>query len=149
MTHRNRLVSRGMVMAVLVFSLSSCVRTTPAPVGKTLYVRLGGQTMVSAVVDQFVTNLLADGRINRRFATADIAKLRGHFVDQVCVVTGGPCVYTGRDMKSAHAGLKISGGEFAALMEDLATALDRLRVPAQEKVQLLALFIPMKRDVVE
>jgi hemoglobin len=105
--------------------------------------------MISSMVDQFVTNILADSRINRRFATADIARLRSHLVDQLCMVTGGPCTYAGRDMKSAHAGLKITGGEFAALMEDLATALDRLKVPVQEKDQLLALLTPMKKTIVE
>ena len=105
--------------------------------------------MIVSVVDEFVTNVTADSRINGRFASADIVKLRGHLVDQFCMMTGGPCVYKGRDMKSAHAGMKITSREFDALVEDLVRALDRFKVPAQEKAQLLHLLSPVERDIVE
>lgn len=149
MKQRDRLMWEIMMTAVLALSLSSCARTSATPDGKSLFVRLGGTTMIASMVDEFVTNVAADSRINGRFATADIAKLRGHLVDQFCMITGGPCVYQGRDMKSTHAGMKITGREFDALAEDLVRALDRLKVPAQEKAQLLHLLNPMKKDIVE
>jgi hemoglobin len=100
-------------------------------------------------VDQFVANVAADSRINGRFATTDIPKLKGHLVDQVCMATGGPCTYKGRDMKTTHAGMKITNGDFGALVEDLVAALDKFKVPAQEKGELLGLLGPMKKDIVE
>ena len=46
-------------------------------------------------------------------------------------------------------GMGVGGGEFDALVEDLAGALDRLRVGAREKDQLLGALAPMKTEVVE
>jgi hemoglobin len=117
--------------------------------GKSLYDRLGGKSSISAVIDQFVANVAADTRINGRFATTDIRKLKGHLVDQVCMATGGPCTYSGRDMKTTHAGMKISNGDFGALVEDLVKSLDMFKVPAREKGELLDLLGAMKKDIVE
>jgi len=132
-------------MVVLV----GCAGTERMPAGKSLYDRLGGKTSISAVVEQFVANVAADTRINGRFATTDIRKLKGHLVDQVCMATGGPCTYSGRDMKTTHAGMKISNGDFEALAEDLVKSLDTFKVPAREKGDLLDLLGPMKKDIVE
>jgi hemoglobin len=138
-----------LLTAAILLSLSSCARTTATPGGKSLYVRLGGTTMIASVVEEFLTNATVDNRINGRFATADLAKLRGHLLDQFCMMTGGPCVYRGRDMKSTHAGMKITSLEFDALVEDLVRALDRFKLPAREKGELLHLLGPMKKEIVE
>src|SRR5262249_30624241 len=63
-----------------------------------LYDRLGGKPAITAVVDQFVTNVAGDKRINAFFADADIPHLKMELVDQICQASGGPCTYTGRDM---------------------------------------------------
>lgn len=120
-----------------------------APAAKSLYDRLGGKPAITAVVDQFVANVAADGRINNRFATTDIPKLKGHLVDQVCQATGGPCRYQGREMKATHLGMQISSADFGALVQDLVAALDTFNVPAGEKGELLALLGSMKKDIVE
>jgi hemoglobin len=70
-------------------------------------------------------------------------------VDQICEATGGPCKYMGKDMKSAHRGMGVSGADFDALVEDLSGALDKFKVPAHEKGQLLGALGPMKGDIVE
>ena len=146
---RNSGVLCRLAMAGIMLSLSGCAGMATAPAGKSLYDRLGGKPAITAVVDQFVANVAADSRINGRFATADIPKLKGHLVDQVCMATGGPCTYKGRDMKTTHAGMKITNGDFGALVEDLVAALDKFKVPAQEKGELLGILGPMKKDIVE
>jgi hemoglobin len=114
-----------------------------------LYDRLGQKPAITAVVGQFVANVAGDSRINGRFASTDIPKLKRHLVDQVCMATGGPCAYHGRDMKSTHEGMKISTADFTALVEDLVKALDHFKVPEKEKSELLGLLGPMKSDIVE
>ncbi|GMV51710.1 MAG: hypothetical protein AMXMBFR67_32530 [Nitrospira sp.] len=116
---------------------------------KSLYARLKGKPAITTVIDQFVANVAADSRINARFATTDIPKLKGHLVDQVCSATGGPCIYTGRDMKQTHAGMHISSADFESLVQDLVAALDHFKVPAAEKNELLGLLGPMKADIAE
>ncbi|ESZ22057.1 group I truncated hemoglobin [Mesorhizobium sp. L48C026A00] len=116
---------------------------------KSLYERLGGQPAITAVVDRFVANLAADKRINTFFANSDIPAFKSNLVDQVCQASGGPCTYTGKDMKAAHQGLGITEADFNALVEDLTAALDHFKVPKQEKDELLGLLAPMKSDIVE
>jgi len=115
---------------------------------KSLYDRLGGKPAIQAVVDDFVGNVAGDSRINKRFAGADIPKLKTRLADQICEATGGPCKYTGQTMKVAHSGMKISDAEFNALVEDLVKSLDKFKVPAQEKNELLTALASMKGDIV-
>ncbi|MFO0707492.1 MAG: group 1 truncated hemoglobin [Nitrospira sp.] len=148
MTAGMRILGTAMGLSVAVF-LGGCTGVETAPVGKPLYDRLGGKAAISAVVEQFVANVANDTRINGRFATTDIPRLKGHLVDQVCMATGGPCTYWGRDMKTTHVGMRITNGDFNALVEDLVAALDKFKVPAKEKGELLGLLGPMKKDIVE
>jgi len=95
----------------------------------------------------------ADSRINGFFkATASdptrLAAFKGKLVDQVCQATGGPCTYTGKDMKTAHAGMKITSAHFDALVEDLAATLKAFNVAQADQDALLGALAPMKVDIV-
>jgi len=116
---------------------------------QSLYVRLGGKPKIEAVVDDFVTRVVGDLRINSRFATADIPHLKAMLVDQICQASGGPCTYEGRDMKLTHAGMAIGGEEFDALVADLVSTMDNLEIGRREQMELLNTLRPMKTDIVE
>ncbi len=121
---------------------------------KSLYDRLGGKEAIIAVVDEFVGRCAADKRISAFFGpTASdperLKKFKANLVDQICEAGGGPCKYKGKDMKTAHAGLMVGGADFDALVEDLVGALDKFKVGAHEKDQLLGVLGPMKTDIVE
>ena len=115
---------------------------------KSLYDRLGGLGAITAVVDDFVGNVAADNRINKFFAKTDIPRLKRLLVEQICAGTGGPCTYTGRDMRSVHAGMGITDAQFNALVEDLVKSLDKFKVPEKEKGELLGILGPMKPSIV-
>ncbi len=55
--------------ALLAFTLSNTAAVSQT---RSLYDRLGGETAIEAVVDDFVGNVAADKRINGFFARADI-----------------------------------------------------------------------------
>lgn len=121
---------------------------------KTLYQRLGGKKAITAVVDEFVGRVAGDNRINGFFknTAADpkrLAFFKMKLVDQICQASGGPCKYTGKDMKTAHAGMGISSADFGALVEDLVGALDKFHVGEKEKGELLGALGPMKPEIVE
>lgn len=116
---------------------------------KTLYERLGGETAISAVVDDFAQRVLADPRINQKFAKSDAPRLLYFLKQQICAATGGPCKYQGRDMKTAHKNMGITNGEFNALVEDLVATLNKFNVPKQEQDELLAILAPMRSQIVE
>ena len=125
------------------------VADTAAPAApKSLYDRLGGKDAITVVIDDFVTNVAADKRINARFAKTNIPHLKQMLVEQVCQATGGPCTYTGKSMKDAHKGMKITEAEFHALVEDLAMSLDKHNVAVADKSELLTALGGMKGDIV-
>jgi hemoglobin len=111
--------------------------------------RLGGKDAIVAVVDDFVARCAGDDRINAKFGRTDIPRLKTMLVDQVCEATGGPCTYTGRDMKETHTGMGVTKGEFDSLVEDLVATLDQFNVPKPEQQELLGLLAPMQQDIVE
>src|SRR5574337_1876698 len=86
---------------------------------KKLYDRLGGLPAITAVVDEFVNRTTSDPRIKERFFNTDAANLKKLLTQFVCVASGGPCKYEGRDMKTSHAGMDLVDDEFNALVEDL------------------------------
>ena len=113
-----------------------------------LYDRLGQKPAITAVVDDFVGNVAADARINSSFAKTDIPHLKQMLVEQICQASGGPCTYTGKDMRSAHEGMNITDDQFNALVEDLVKSLDKLKVGQREKDELVGALAPMKGDIV-
>lgn len=116
---------------------------------KSLYDRLGKKKAITAVVKDFLANVLADAKIKSFFAHADAKKLEKNLIDQICQATGGPCKYTGKDMKTAHKGMGVSTADFNALVGDLVKALDKNKVPEKEKNELLGALGGMKGDIVE
>ena len=143
-----------LAIAALVGLLATTAGAQNAAKQKSLYDRLGGKKAITAVVDEFVGRVAADNRINQFFAAtasnpAQLASFKMKLVDQICEASGGPCKYTGKDMKSAHRGMGISAADFNALVEDLVGALDKFKVGEHGKHQLLSALGPMKGDIVE
>ena len=152
---------RGL-LSLLLFSglLAGCAAMEPerAP---SLYQRFqvkdgtgtlrGGRDAIALVVDDFVVNVVADGRIKARFAglqPARVAQFKSRLSDQICEASGGPCGYYGGSMKDVHKGMKITDAEWTATVEALVKAMDKYKIGAKEKAELLAALGPMKKDIV-
>jgi hemoglobin len=145
---------RVMLISVLAAgSLAACGGKAKGPESegqaKPLYDRLGGRDAIAAVVKDFVEQRVAkDDRINAFFKNSDIPDLESKLVDQICQASGGPCKYTGKDMKTAHASMKVRDADFGAIVEDLKASLDHFNVPAKEQQELLGALAPMHDDIV-
>ena len=137
----------GLLMAVFIAGCSSMSQQSMAD--KSFYDRLGGKEAITAVVDDFVGRVAADKRINGFFAKANVPRLKMMLVDQICEATGGPCKYTGRDMKSTHQGMGITNADFDALVGDLVASLDKFKVGEREQQELLAALGPMRKNIVQ
>ena len=139
----------GLVLSLLLLVAAS----TPAHAQeKSLYQRVGGYDALAAVVDDFVGRLVTDKQFERFFVGHSVdskKRIRQHILDQFCAATGGPCVYTGRDMKTSHMGLGITEAEWDAAAKHLVASLDKFKVPEKEKGELLAFVTTLKKDIVE
>lgn len=120
--------------------------------GETLYKRLGGYDAIAAVTDDFIGRLVADPSLGRFFGghgNDSKQRIRQHVVDFLCGATGGPCLYKGRDMKTTHAGLGITKADWTASVQHLVATLDKFKVPAREKSDVLAAVSGLEKDIVE
>lgn len=137
------------VLGVVGLGLGACAEMEKKEMASpSLYDRLGGKEAIVAVVDDFIANVAADERINGFFANTDIPKLKANLVDQVCAASGGPCAYTGKDMKSAHAGMGITEDQFNAMGEDMLATLTKFEVPEAETNEVMSLLGSMQGDIV-
>ena len=69
--------------------------------------------------------------------------------EQICDVSGGPCDYSGDDMKTSHRNMGVTNADFNALVEHLIAAMEKHDIPVAAQNQLLGLLAPMHGDIVE
>ena len=118
---------------------------------QSLYKRLGGYDAIAAVSDDFIGRLATDPLIKRFFvgvSTDSQKRLRGHIIDFLCVATGGPCTYLGRDMKTAHTGLHITEEDWQSMVKDLTATFDKFKVPEKERTDVFNAVSTLKGDIV-
>jgi hemoglobin len=142
-------------LCLVAFAVTTFTAARPAPQaaasGASLYKRLGGYDALAAVTDDFIGRLASDKQLARFFGglSSDSQKrLRQHVVDFLCAATGGPCFYTGRDMKTAHSGLNITDADWEAAVSDLKATLAKFKVPDKEQSEVLAAISSLKPDIV-
>ncbi len=121
--------------------------------GKTLYQRLGGYDAIAKVVDSFLPHLLAaDPKIpNMISGLAEASRMRNRqmIVDQICMLTGGPCLFVGRPNDVTHQGLEITQELWDKSQKALADTLDELKVKDPEKSELLGVIDNLKGDIIQ
>lgn len=143
-------MKRTILIAAMMFAFAATAFSQSN--GKTLYQRLGGYDAIAAVSDDFVGRLGKSKNLSRFVVGLSVdskKKLRQHLVDFLCNATGGPCLYLGRDMKTVHTGLGITEQDWKESVEALVGTLDKFKVPAKEKDEVLAAVSSLKKDIVE
>ncbi|MES2584374.1 MAG: group 1 truncated hemoglobin [Pseudomonadota bacterium] len=134
--------------ALLTMPANAQTASAPVATSSALFDTFGGKPGLVKLMDNFMVGLLADPRTGPHFKPANQQRIKEQLVDQFCVVMGGPCVYKGADMKSSHAAMDITKGDFNALVEVLQRSMDAQGIPFGAQNQLLAKLAPMHRDVI-
>ena len=143
---------RTVLALVVTLIVTTSGITYGMPQDKSLYDRLGGYNALALVVDDFIVRLVTDKQFDKFFvghSTDSKKHIRQHILDQFCAATGGPCVYTGRDMEMSHSGLGITNADWDAAAKHLVASLDKYKVPEKEKSEVLAFVTTLKKDIVE
>lgn len=117
------------------------------PVAQTIFERIGGEAAVDAAVDIFYRKVLADDRISHFFDTVDMDRQRAKQKAFLTVAFGGPNKYSGKDMRSAHAHMKLTEEHFNAVMENLGNTLKELNVPDALIAEAAQIALSTKKDV--
>lgn len=138
----------------LLFAHTGTASAQPASDDASLYERLGGLPAISLVVSDFVDVFIRDSLILsnpavRARKTPDAAPyIKFQVTALVCQLTGGPCEYTGRSLKEAHAGLGVSAREWDRMVDLFSETLARHQVPEREQQELFEIVGPARNDIV-
>lgn len=127
---------------VIALLLSGC-----ASQQTTLYQQLGGERKLNEVVNNFVTEIENDPVILAYFEGADIDRFIAKFTEQLCVLSDGPCQYTGDTMEQVHGGMNINERDFNHTVDLFIAAMDKAQVPHRLQNQLLAKMAPTREEM--
>ena len=122
--------------------------TTTTTQKPTLYKKLGEEPGVRKIVNDSLDISSTNPLIAHHFRNTDMKKLKQLVFEFFSMGTGGPHTYTGRDMRTAHAGLKINEKEWISATEDTVLALDRNGIGQEEKDEVVAILESLKGDIV-
>jgi len=153
------LLAAGMVAILAVGCASAPSGSAPpappppgsAPKAGSLYLELGGYDRLAAIRDDFLGRMVKDSTLGPFFAGLtphEIDRIRQMVVDQLCAVTGGPCVYVGKSMREAHKDLHITAGDWQQAMTLFNLTLDDFHVSRSERNQLLAIMRSVEGEIV-
>jgi hemoglobin len=118
----------------------------------TLYAQLGGYDAIAAVVDSLLGRLKADPQLGRFWlhrGDDGVRREKQLLIDFLCASAGGPLLYVGRDMKTAHKGMGINESDWSKFISHLEATLDSFNVPAREREQVLAFINSTKADMLD
>ena len=119
---------------------------------KSLYERLGGYDAIAAVVAALMVRIKDDDKLGRFYnhrGADGIAREEQLLIDYLCASSGGPMVYTGRDMKTLHIGMRLDEEDWKRAMAHLTATLEAFQVPEQEKGEVLSFHEVLKPEIVE
>ncbi|WP_300427340.1 group 1 truncated hemoglobin [uncultured Thalassolituus sp.] len=128
--------------------VSACLLGAGPAMATTLYDDLGGKEGIAVVVDGFINEISYDQNIVKFFAQTDIKRLREKLEEQLCMVSDGPCEYTGDSMEDVHAGMQITTGEFNRVVELLQNAMNQAGVAYPVQNRLIKRLAPMRPEII-
>ena len=120
---------------------------------KSLFERLGGRQGISSIVDTTVENHMSNTAVNARFLPLldnpeHLALIKKHTIDFFITGSGGPNVYQGKDMVTAHTGMNISPAEYMHVVDDIFMALDKNAIDADTKKDVLSILWSLKGMII-
>ncbi len=114
----------------------------------TFYAAVGGAAALAEAVERFYARILADPMLAGRFEGVDMPRLKRHQALLLAQVLGGPQEYGGRPLGEAHAGMGISGAEYARVGEHLTGVLEELGVGADVLAAVSATLTAVEPEIV-
>lgn len=146
------LLALAVITGVAPYAMGASPQAMNAPAaGASLYTRLGGYDALVAVTKDFIGRLATDPQLAKFFTglnDTSKARVEAHVIDFLCVATGGPCIYTGQDMKTAHTGLHITDADWNTSAAHLTETLNKFKVPQKEQREVMAAISGLKGDIV-
>lgn len=132
-------------LAIILFFLTAC---STLQTQSSLFEQLGGKPGIAKLTDAFIEQIQYDKQVLPYFLETDIGHFREKFIEQICMLSNGPCEYTGDSMEDVHGGMMINENHFNALVDDLILAMEATGISVGAQNQLLAILAPMRDDII-
>ena len=142
----NRYATLSALLMMLALLLGGCQSLNTEP-ENSLYQQLGEREGIANVVEDLLYLIVEDERINQQFKGMDVAQFHRNPTDQLCELSGGPCAYTGREMRELHSDMAITNTQFNALAENLILAMEQNDIPTGAQNRLIKQLLPLYPDI--
>ncbi|MDK8462429.1 group 1 truncated hemoglobin [Marinobacter sp. SS13-12] len=132
------------VALVTMLALAGCqsmAEKTDRP--ESLYLQLGERSGIASIVEDLLYLIVEDERINEQFSGVDVRQFHSNLTDQLCELSGGPCTYSGREMRESHADMNVTDTQFNALAENLILAMEQNNIPTGAQNRLIKRLVPL------
>ena len=137
--------SRLFAAATLLSLFLGCSNMTPE---KTLYQRLGSAEGVANITELFILEIARDERVIAYFEDSNVQRFREKFIEHLCMITDGPCEYSGDTMVDIHVGMNVTEGAFTAIVEDLIEAMTKADVAIGTQNQVLDRLARLRPEII-
>lgn len=115
----------------------------------TIYQRLGGAEGIARIVDDVMAAHLDNPIVKARFENVeDMEHAKRMACEFFCAGSGGPEVYTGKDMLTAHKGMNISEQEYLEVMDDTVAAMNKNQIDQGTINEVVAILYSLKGNII-
>ncbi len=114
----------------------------------TLFERIGGVPAIKATVEGLYERVLNDPTLAPFFEKVNLRWLKSQQNAFFIQALGGPAVYKGKDMKTAHAHMAISQEHFQAVAGHLVAVMTDLSVPSSLIDEVVGVVAPLSGAIV-
>jgi len=108
----------------------------------------GGDTFVPEAVERFYAKLKSDPVVGEFFENTDLARLKTHQRMFLTAALGGPDAYEGRDMRAAHAHMRITDTDFDLFLDHLKDTMAELGATPSRITEVLEALAPLRLEIV-
>ena len=113
-----------------------------------LYERLGGEDMISALIPAFYVRVLADPELGPFFKDTELEKLHAMQREFFVMATGGPLQYSGRPLAHTHHGRGITRHHFSSFTNHLIETLLDMGVTQEEADEVIERINAMTNEII-
>lgn len=138
--------SKSFYALTLAALLSACSGTQDT---ENLYTALGGEAGVEEIADNFIMEIANDDRVIAYFEDTNVDRFRRFFIEHLCMLTDGPCEYTGDTLVDTHVGMNVTVAAFNAIVEDLMAAMNKADIAIGTQNRLLARMAELREQVIQ
>ena len=138
--------SKSFYALTLAALLSACSGTQDT---ENLYTALGGEAGVEEIADNFIMEIANDDRVIAYFEDANVDRFRQFFIEHLCMLTDGPCEYTGDTLVDTHVGMNVTVAAFNAIVEDLMAAMNKADIAIGTQNRLLARMAQLREQIIQ